>query len=453
MVDTTAREMQDDLLVFEDEPRAAPAPQAPAPAAHWRVLIVDDDETVHEVTRLALAGAAIEGRPLELMHAHSADQALAMAAAQPDLAVALVDVVMEEADAGLRLVRELREVLGRRALRLILRTGQPGYAPEMETVRDYDINDYWTKTELTRTRLFVCLTTALRAYRQYAEIERQRDELRELAHQLERARVSERESADRRLAAEQALREAHETLETCIEQRTRELSDAVGELEAFNRRVAHDLRGPLYGISGLSSLIQGRLARPDVEQRDVEQVQAWLGMVETQSRRLAEMVGGLLNLSQIARGALDVQASPLAGLAAEALQTVAMVHGARAQAAVDIGPLPQARVDPVLIRQVFVNLIGNAMKFTRGIAQPRVEVRCEREGTHWKIRVSDNGVGFPAGREQMLFQPFARLHDNTYEGSGIGLTVVQRIVQQHGGDVGAEGAEGRGATFFFTLPA
>lgn len=447
MVEADALQRIDDLLVFDDEPQ----PDG-ATAAAWRVLVVDDDETVHHATRLALSDVVIEGRPVKLLHAHSATQALAIARDGGALAVALVDVVMERADAGLQLVRELRDTLGLRALRLVLRTGQPGYAPELETVRDYDIDGYWTKTELTRSRLYVCLTTAVRAYRRYTDIERQRDELLQLTRLLDCAHVAEREAAERRLAAERALREAHETMELCIEQRTRELSAAVEELDAFNRRVAHDLRGPLYGLSGLSGLIQGRL-----ESGDIKQVGAWVAMMETQSRRLADLVAGLLNLSQVARGGLRVQRVPLADLVAEARQTLLLTDEPNAQVVFDVGPLPVVPCDPVLMRQVFVNLLGNAMKFTRRVAQPLIHVRAEREGAGaeaaWRIRVSDNGVGFAAGQADRLFKPFARLHPDEYEGSGIGLTVVQRIVQQHGGQVRAEGGEGSGASFSFTLPS
>lgn len=132
----------------------------------WRLLVVDDDEEVHHATQLALKDLIVEERPLELLHAYSAQQAKSILCEESDIGVILLDVVMETDQAGLELVEVIREELNLNALRIILRTGQPGYAPEMETIQRYDINDYRTKPELTRIRLFTILTSAVRAYNQ-----------------------------------------------------------------------------------------------------------------------------------------------------------------------------------------------------------------------------------------------------------------------------------------------
>lgn len=154
-----------DLLDLPDD--------APPVAADevWHVLVVDDDNDVHQATRLALAGEVIEGRPLALHMARSAAEARDLLQQLPDLAVILLDVVMETDDAGLAFARYVRQGLGREDVRIILRTGQPGYAPELKVIREYDINDYKTKDELTRTRLVTALTTAIRSYVQLRTIE------------------------------------------------------------------------------------------------------------------------------------------------------------------------------------------------------------------------------------------------------------------------------------------
>jgi CheY-like chemotaxis protein len=126
----------------------------------WRVLIVDDEREVHSATRFALKDLIVAARPLEFLHAYSASEARALMASTPGIAVVLLDVVMERGNAGLELVRAIREELGLADTRIILRTGQPGYAPELEVIRDYDINDYKTKAEMTHTRLATSLTTA-----------------------------------------------------------------------------------------------------------------------------------------------------------------------------------------------------------------------------------------------------------------------------------------------------
>ena len=145
--------------------------------SRWIVLIVDDEPDVHEATLLALRGIPIEGRSLAFLHAYSASEAKAIISAHADIAVLLLDVVMESDSAGLDLVKFIREELKRNEVRIVLRTGQPGYAPEVDTIRYYDINDYKTKSELTRTRLFTSLTVAIRSYRQIRQSEATRQGL------------------------------------------------------------------------------------------------------------------------------------------------------------------------------------------------------------------------------------------------------------------------------------
>ena len=160
----------DDAFAFNDEQVDLP----PALAEPWRILIVDDEADVHEATRLALRDLVIEGGRLAFFHAYSAREAYEILAQDSEVAVILLDVVMESEDAGLRLVKQIRTDLGRQAIRIILRTGQPGYAPEIDTIRAYDINDYKTKSELTRVRLFTSLTVAIRSYRQIRQLEMNR---------------------------------------------------------------------------------------------------------------------------------------------------------------------------------------------------------------------------------------------------------------------------------------
>jgi diguanylate cyclase (GGDEF)-like protein len=145
------------------------------PSRAWRVMIVDDDADVHSTTTFALAGLEVQGRPLHFVHAYSNQEAQCLLARERDLAanlaVILLDVVMEQTDAGLDLVRHVRETLGMRDVRIILRTGQPGYVPEMDAIRGYDINDYRTKSELTRTKLYTSVAAAIRAYEQLRALE------------------------------------------------------------------------------------------------------------------------------------------------------------------------------------------------------------------------------------------------------------------------------------------
>lgn len=154
--------MASDFMEFsaEDAPQPVSAPTA------WRVLVVDDEDDVHQATTFALADLTFFGRSLEFLHAHSAQEAAHTLTTEQEIAVILLDVVMETENSGLNLVRVIREDLGLANVRIILRTGQPGHTPEIETIQAYDINDYRTKSELTRTRLYVCISTAIRTYSQ-----------------------------------------------------------------------------------------------------------------------------------------------------------------------------------------------------------------------------------------------------------------------------------------------
>ena len=160
----------DDFLTFAEESETDTSTNHLV----WKILIVDDEPDIHKATLLALKGVTIEGRLLEFVHAYSAIEARTLLAENKDLAVVLLDVVMESDDAGLHLVRYIREELANTTLRIILRTGQPGYAPEIDTIRSYDINDYKSKSELTRVRLFTSLTTSIRSYWQVNQLEANR---------------------------------------------------------------------------------------------------------------------------------------------------------------------------------------------------------------------------------------------------------------------------------------
>ncbi|GHC71611.1 diguanylate cyclase [Pseudorhodoferax aquiterrae] len=193
-------------FVPDDEPPPSAADTTLRP---WRILIVDDAQDVHESMRYGLRGLQIEGRPLQLFHAHSGAAALELLARERDIAVVLLDVVMETEQAGLVTVDRIRRDLGLAHVRIVLHTGQPGHAPEIETIRRYDINDYKTKGELTRERLYVALTTAIRSYQHLRRVEAGRRGLEQIVQASGRLMVRE----DLHGFAEAALAEAANLLD------------------------------------------------------------------------------------------------------------------------------------------------------------------------------------------------------------------------------------------------
>jgi CheY-like chemotaxis protein len=161
----------EELLSFAPEAETVHEPaKATRPLPPWRILVIDDDPEVHQVTRFALNRVELLGRQLELIHGHSAAEAADILRHQQEIAVILLDVVMESDDAGLKLVDYIRQVMKLPLPRIILRTGQPGYAPELDVMARYDINDYRTKSELTQNRMIATLTAALRSYDQLRTI-------------------------------------------------------------------------------------------------------------------------------------------------------------------------------------------------------------------------------------------------------------------------------------------
>src|SRR5262245_59331272 len=172
-LNTLPETIAEDIAIVEDD-TGAEGQISPRPdRARWKILVVDDDAEVHAVTRFVLGKTELLDRPLELIEAKSSREAQAELLRHSDIAVILLDVVMEEHDSGLKFARWVREA-GLEDVRIILRTGQPGYAPELDVIRDYDINDYRAKSELTQTRLITSMTAALRSYQQIETIERSR---------------------------------------------------------------------------------------------------------------------------------------------------------------------------------------------------------------------------------------------------------------------------------------
>lgn len=261
---------------------------------------------------------------------------------------------------------------------------------------------------------------------------------------LRRRRRLEDEIA-RRTQAEVSLAALNASLERQVEQRTRELRGMVTALESFNRSVSHDLRGPLGGIGGLA-----RLAEQALQQGDAATAQRLIGPIAEQAETSERLVTALLALARAGDVPLQLQPVDLQALAQEVAQGIAA--GDAAAPPVEVGALPTVTGDADLLRAVFNNLIGNAVKFSAGREGARVRVDAEAKDEQVTVHVRDNGVGFDEAAAHRLFEPFARLHGRAYAGSGVGLSIVRRAVERHRGSVRATSRAGDGATFSFTLP-
>lgn len=254
----------------------------------------------------------------------------------------------------------------------------------------------------------------------------------------------------RRQEAERQLRELNAVLEQRVGDRTAELRRIVEGLEGFVRNVSHDLRGPLAGVAGVARLAEDALA-----QGDTARALRLLAPLAPQADRLAGLVHELLTLSRVTDGQCTrtlQPITPVVGAALEQLRLAPDSATAMQRVALRCDELPAAAVDASLLRQLYVNLIGNALRFAAETADaPCVRIGAERAPAGWVFFVADNGPGFPPEQASSLFKPFVRLHREGLSHNGIGLSIVQRVVERHGGRVWAELAPDGGAVFRFTL--
>lgn len=256
-------------------------------------------------------------------------------------------------------------------------------------------------------------------------------------------------AAQRVETAEQVRRQAEllEARNRELETTTAQLRELNAELDAFSYSVSHDLRAPLRHVMGFVGLL-----RRSVAAGATEKSAHYLNVIEQATQRMNTLVGALLDFARTAREPLRLVQVDLGAVVAELRTELAPEWNGRA-VAWRVGALPTVQGDRGLLRQVVLNLLHNAVKYTRTNPQAVIEVWAEREASGWAVHVRDNGVGFDEQYADKLFGAFQRLHRaEEFEGVGIGLANVQRIVARHGGRVWAAGRLGEGATFSFWLP-
>ena len=263
---------------------------------------------------------------------------------------------------------------------------------------------------------------------------------------LRRRRALEVE-VERRAIAEAQLMRLNATLEQRVADRTADLQQLVGGLESFNRSVSHDLRGPLGGIEGLA-----QLALDGLHQGDTSVAKKALPAIAAQAQTSHRLVDALLQLARVSDATLHRASVDLPALVQEVVTEISLAVPPDGLPVIEVGSLPGAQGDADLLRPVLRNLIGNAIKFSRETAAAKVSVSGSTTADEVVVCVRDNGVGFEAQAATRLFQPFRRLHDGRFEGSGVGLSIVRRAVERHGGRVWAESEPGKGAAFYFSLP-
>ena len=251
-----------------------------------------------------------------------------------------------------------------------------------------------------------------------------------------------------RLRAEDEISALNEDLERRVQVRTAQLEEALRSLEAFSYTVSHDLRAPLRAINGFSALVERDHA--DVLSDEGKRLFA---RIRANTTRMGQLIDDFLSFSRLGDHRMLREAVDMHELAQAVYEDLKEQNETAAPTGFSLDPLPMIEGDPAMLRQVWINLFENALKFSKGRDGPRIDVRATHDEGTAIFSVADNGVGFDASYVHKLFNVFERLHGDEYEGTGIGLAICKRIVEAHGGHIWCTSERGEGATFFFALPA
>jgi two-component system NtrC family sensor kinase len=403
--------------------RSSHAPAMVGPASSLlgpkRILAVDDSPTY-----LQEVADQLRQEGYDVVLARSGEEALELLAVQ-QVDCILLDLLMPGLS-GQDTCRRIKASAAWRDIPLIMHTALENQEAMIEGI-NAGADDYVAKSSE-----FEVLRARLRAQLRRRQFE---DENRSIREQLQQKELE--------AVAARAARELTETRAALIE----ELEHKNRELEAFSYSVSHDLRAPLRSIDGFSqSLLEDYAGALD------EKGQDYLRRVRRAAQRMGELIDALLELSRVGRAELHRERVDLSTLARAAAAELGRSTPER-RVRVLIPDSVSADADPRLLRIVLENLLGNAWKFTKGTPEAAIELGATQGSTLATYFVRDNGAGFSMTYAGKLFTPFQRLHSEAeFPGTGIGLATVHRIVQRHGGRVWAEGAVGKGATFFWTLP-
>ncbi len=392
----------------------------------WKILIVDDEEDIHTVTRIALKGFTFRERSIEFLDAYSATEAEEILKENPDVALVLLDVVMETTNAGLDLVKVIREKLGNKITQIIIRTGQPGQAPEREVIVSYEINDYKTKTELTSIKLFTIALASLRAYDSMLQIGTLNDEFKR--------------EIQRRICREKVLVNAREKAEN---------SERL-KLE-FLQQMSEKIKEPLNLILNSSNRI-----RDEVKDQVNENIKQMLDEMNLSGKEIIRAIQMIKDLSLVQSG--NYKLNPVRFNAEQKLkEIIAEYEYISRRNGVEVIIESKAKnekltTDEYAFQQILANFLDNALKNT---TKGRVEIVIEEEGKKFtEIRISDTGTGIDKSFQEKMFEPFSRdRKKGTVDyGLGLGLTVAKEFGKLINAEIDMVSEPGKGTDVRFSIP-
>ena len=402
-----------------------------------KIVIVEDQAVSRTLLRAQLAG---EGRVV--LEAVDGFAALALLEREP-VDVIVSDILMPGMD-GYRLCYEIRAQARFNAIPFIIYTANYTSAEDEKAGLELGADAFLRKPADAATLLATVYEVMRKPRPPRVPVAEEGVERMKLYNERLVAKLEERNRELERVRDE--LRQTNESLETRVRERTTELEAANQQLESFAFFVSHELRAPLRAIEGFSSIV-----REDHMGTMSPEGTRMFSAIERNTARMGRLIEDLLRFSRLTREPVLKQKIDMDCLVRSALTELRPEWGQR-QVEVVLGELPPSVGDESLMKQVLLNLLNNALKFTRPRDAARVEIGFSPMDGEPVYFIRDNGIGFDMSQADRLFNAFERLHtDAQFEGSGIGLEIVQNIIRRHGGRIWAESAPDQGATFYFIL--
>ncbi|MGD1806327.1 ATP-binding protein [Dapis sp. BLCC M126] len=457
----------DDLIILEDEDliflEEEETEESPVRGIGntWAILIVDDDPSVHQATKLALKNLEFEGKGIEFIYAYSGAEAKKVLHSNPDIALALLDVVMETNDAGLEVVRYIREDLNNRKVQIILRTGQPGEAPEESVIINYEINDYKLKIDLTRQKLVTTTIAALRAYQNIATIERQTEELAHALQLLQDTQLQLVQNEKMAMLGNWAAGVAHE------------INNPVGFIRGNISAAQEHLQDLLTAIS----LYGEHSNLPDEIVEKLEDLELEF-IAEDFPKLIGSMEEGCDIIRNISTSLRTFSRTDTANKTKfnlhDGIDNTLLILKYRLQAnekrpAIKIiknyGNIPEVKCYPGQLNQVFMNVFANGIdaldesngdKSFEEIEKEPNQITIETEFSADKqsviLKIADNGMGMPEELKARVFeQGFTT--KGVGKGTGLGMAIAHQIViEKHSGKIRCDSTVGAGTTFTIVIP-
>ena len=455
-------EADDDILFFDSEEADNAVNVNIAPIETWKILVVDDEPAVHQVTQLALKNFVFSGKSLSFFSAYSSQEAKQLIATHPDTALILLDVVMDTNNAGLEVVQYIREELKNRRVRIILRTGQPGDAPEESVMINYDINDYKLKVELTRQKLITTTIAALRSYRDIIIIEEQSIKLAEALENVQKTQF------------QLVQNEKMSALGNLVAGVAHEINNPVGCVSG-NLRIARESIDNLFGLINLYQKYYPN-PEPEIEEEiaeiDLEYLREDLPKLFNSLKVSSERIRNIsISLRTFSRADTDrkIPANIHEGIDSTILILKHRLKASESYPEVQViknySSLPLIECYSGQLNQVFMNLLANAIDALEesnvGKTFEQLEVNPNQitittsltaDENFAIIKIADNGLGISEEIQQRIFENLFTTKA-VGKGTGLGLSIAREIiVEKHEGNLTFNSEIGKGTEFVIEIP-